>query len=187
MSLMAVMLPVMESINFRDESLFSIEHAIARHGFFISYVLGDDRKIPWAYTIGLTESVDHPEVVVFGLSQSATSVLLHHVYERAAELAPLPIGREADNRDRGLAFRLLRIPRPHILGGPELMLGWFDYYLAVGRDPGLRAVQLVWADRTGRLPWEPDSDPECTQPLLDEQPGPFAGQGRLVWPPEPGW
>jgi hypothetical protein len=75
----------------------------------------------------------------------------------------------------------------HILDGAELMLGWFDYYFAVGRDPGLRAVQLVWADRTGRLPWEPDSDPECTQPLLDEQTGPFAGTGRMEWPPEPGW
>ena len=46
----------------------TIAQHIEEHGFHVVKVMGEQAYPPFAYTIGLTVSFDHPEIVIFGLN-----------------------------------------------------------------------------------------------------------------------
>jgi hypothetical protein len=54
------------------------EMAIAVHGWAISGV-EDEHLTPWAYTIGLVEGFDHPELIVVGMSWKGANRALNEL------------------------------------------------------------------------------------------------------------
>lgn len=132
------------------------DRAIRRHGWTGIYV-GDYRTAPtWAYTIGLDETLGHPEIVVFDAPQEAVNALFWRVFEeiRTAELViedglEWPVGEEGraawrkvhpDHVDEWLTFACMRRAS------------------RTGEVVGLAAYQFVLADAGGHLPWEPGYD-----------------------------
>lgn len=63
-----------------DEVIADNLDIIERHGWAIQYVSGPQ---PWAYTVGLSLSFAHPELVVTGLDYRASGDLLNELGEQA--------------------------------------------------------------------------------------------------------
>lgn len=127
----------------------------------------------WVYTIGLGPSFGHPELVIFGLPFESAAPLLNGLGDRVAAGESFPPGRRTDvvrpHGDAELPVQLLEVTlRRHR-----------DEWFAVGRryyrehDLGVPAwLQLVWPDKTGRLPWDDGCDDgiRAAQPLLGAAP-----------------
>jgi hypothetical protein len=165
------------SESFAEQQLMWMARTIAAHGIAVISVgyggcscpgcPGEPSPFPWTYTVGMVE-IDHPELVLFGLTPTEAARRLNWVHDRAVEheaLMPGELGRLGSTR-----LRLDRVPDSWANDRYEDPMGqWFHHYDA-GR-PVLLAppvLQLVWSDRRGRFPDEPGCDPKVrrSQPLL---------------------
>ncbi len=121
---------------------------IGEHGWAVPGVYGDDQAPPWAYSVGMWLTCQSPELIVCGVP-----------VQNAAGLINAIGGRIADGEQIG-ADDVLRDVCPAPLAIRPVDLSWrmtsmfavSDEFYGFVRPPYL---QVVWADRNGRFPWEP--------------------------------
>lgn len=164
-------MPGMSHLTGRDQLLFNLEGRISRFGWSCYYILGDPGP-PWLYTIGLVEGFEHPELIVFGLDQHSAHGLATRVLERLKSGVEIGAGRHAGERLDGLPIAYLEVDVANWREPSDYFLGWLDYYRALDKNPDRRALQLVWSDEEGHLPWDKhfSSRLRHLQPLLDVPP-----------------
>ncbi|MBK1697634.1 DUF4262 domain-containing protein [Rhodovibrio salinarum] len=143
---------------------------VEQHGWHIAGVNEDSRNgFPqYAYTVGFGDTLNHPEVIVIGLSHESAGMLLNAVGERIRQHGPLQTeARYTDLLSNGLGLSFVEAPEAK---ARDLMRFANWYYEAVGdrTDTRYDALQLVWPDADGLLPWEPGFDTRFNdlQPLL---------------------
>jgi hypothetical protein len=123
--------------------LHHIRHLITRHGWAVQYVGGERNRAPYAYTVGLT-AAGLPELVVTGLRPERATSLLNGVAGDLLATDP-PVPGSTIALAGGGEVEVVRLPHPE-----EHLYVALDMY-----GPRVEAVQLVWADDRGRLPWHP--------------------------------
>lgn len=117
---------------------------IEKYGWIVQSVEADEVRVNWAYTVGLTRA-GLPELVVTGLPGGVAAGLLN---DFAAHLGhsddtPMP-GERITFENGGPSIELVELAEPSV-----------HLLMAVGLyGKKIRAVQLVYADDEGRLPWE---------------------------------
>jgi hypothetical protein len=155
----------------RDQLLFNLEGRISRYGWSCYYIFGGSGP-PWLYTIGLVEGFGHPELIIFGLDQSSAHGLATRMVERLTSEVQVTTGRHAGERLDGLPVAYLEVDRAYWREPSDYFLGWLDYYRAMERTLDQRALQLVWSDEQGHLPWDERFSARLRrlQPLLDVPP-----------------
>lgn len=119
---------------------------VAQLGFHVA--AADDRERgPRAYSVGLFRSWDHPEVALFGLAPEALRAAIDRLGERVRAGERFDHGDLAVDvlDDRAVAFRRI-VPHHYAAFLPEAV-----WYHDGARFP---ALQVVWADRDGRFPWD---------------------------------
>jgi hypothetical protein len=160
----------MDTFSPADQALFEIDAGIAKHGFHVTAVFGGDDGPLWAYTVGLLETYGHPELITFGLPPQIAHGVIHAIVEQSREGTQHPLGREHPFDVDGIPVCLLPVLDEYWLYPCDYLLGCSHYYGAKGAKVELRALQLVWSDENGRLPWEPQFQRKFAgdQPLLDE-------------------
>jgi hypothetical protein len=132
---------------------------IARHGWQLQFVEGSLTSPAFGYTVGLTE-LRHPELILTGRRQPETVELLNDLAAQVfAGGQALTAGMRIPLQARDVYLVPLEDPRE------VLRLAGSVY----GRR--LRALQAVWADDSGRLPWEQAVPDVLTQPLYGTPPG----------------
>lgn len=133
-----------------------IDQRLRKHGWTAIYV-GDYATAPtWTYTLGLEETLNQPELVVFDVTQEAASAILWTAFEELkAGTLVLEDGKRwhEDDPDGRLVWR--KVDSSQI----ESRVGWFTLAVArrlvVKREMfGLEVFQLVLADENQRMPWE---------------------------------
>jgi hypothetical protein len=70
-------------------------------------------------------------------------------------------------------FRLIDVPDRWVYADTDRMAAWFVHYGAGGRSvPTPRIQQIVWPDKFGRFPDDPDCEPVVrrSQPILRDHP-----------------
>ena len=144
-----------------DEADLRVRSDIETYGWHVAKIAGDDKAPPWAFTIGLEHSFEHPEVLVIGMELELLHGLLNQIGEQVKR------GRrfQAGERPEGVlerhppAFRLA-LPRWH--GAFVGNAAWFY------REQNFRVLQCFWPDADGHLPWDEAFDPAWRgrQPLL---------------------
>lgn len=120
-----------------------IRHLITRHGWAVQYVSGDRNHAPYAYTVGLTAG-GVPELVVTGLRAKLATSLLNGVARDVVGAEPPTPGATIPLPGGG-QVEVVRLPHP-------------EAHLSVAMDmfgSEVQALQLVWTDDRGRLPWHP--------------------------------
>ena len=121
-----------------------IEDKIATYGWFIQGVEKDRWRPGFAYTVGLTP-LGHPELLVTGMKPPVGARLLNDIAHHLVfhDGLPLLAGDRQQLKD-GLTLEVVDVAEPtvHLVMARELY------------GPGIRAVQLVYADDHGRWPWE---------------------------------
>lgn len=141
---------------------------VRRHGFAVHHVTGDDTRPSWSHTVGL-HRLDHPELVVLGVTADAGRSVVHWIVDLLRAGEPLVPGRDRPYEFLGVPIRLVPVPARCWDDGNDLLAACGAVPPTHGRSP--EALQVVWADRAGRFPWERafDSDLTAVQPLLEHR------------------
>jgi Domain of unknown function (DUF4262) len=143
-----------------------IAKRIAKSGWHAIAVAPSAADPGFVYTIGLCSELSHPEIIVCGLPSRHAYELLERLIARiraGAHYAPDQIVTDLVDNYR-FAFRRVD-PGQHVI-----RLGYaMGYYRRLGNPLQLTALQMLWADDNGRLPFEDNCDPAviAQQPRLD--------------------
>lgn len=141
-----------------------VQWDVQRYGWHVAMVPPDE-SVPgasgWAFTIGLFETLQHPEIVVFGREIEILHPLLNRAGEAVRRGWKFEEGRSYAGlvESYGCAFRKVD-PR------------WYGAFLGNAqwhyRGDGFPALQLFWPDAEGRFPWQEGFAPawRADQPLL---------------------
>lgn len=134
--------------------LEQVGRLIDRHGWAVQYVETGRAQAPYAYSVGLT-AVGLPELVVTGLRPARAATLLNQAASRLRAGVP-PVPGSVLVLRGGMQVEVVRLAEP-------------DAHLPVAAELfgcAVRAVQLVWADGSGRSPWHPVFRRGGGQPVL---------------------
>lgn len=160
----------MDTFTPADQALFETDASIAKYGFHATAVLGGHEGPSWVYTVGLLETHDHPELITFGLPPGAAHGVISAIVEQIREGTRHPAGREHPFDVDRIPVCLIPVLDEYWRHPCDYLIGCPHYYGARGAKVELRALQLVWSDEHGKLPWEPgfQSKFDGRQPLLDQ-------------------
>jgi hypothetical protein len=128
-----------------DETLGNIRRVIAEFGWWVGMIPGDDDAPGFAYTVGLWETLKHPEIIILGLKLQSMHGILNGCGDLIRKGARFEDGVQAADVVSGYDVRFRRLAAA-------------DYarYLGYGcRHYGgdwFPAVQCVWPDKSGRFP-----------------------------------
>ena len=125
-----------------DDYLRLMRGLIDEHGWAVQYVEADRPHSPWAYTAGLTR-FGQPELVVTGLPPRQACAYLNAIGSYLTRTAtPLPGDSFELVGER--VFEVVAVEQPLVhLPITESLVG-----------PDFEAIQMVWRDDRGKLPWD---------------------------------
>jgi len=125
-----------------QDYLDHMQGLIDRFGWAVVAIEDDQIHPPWAYTLGLTPR-GRPELVVTGLPQPRAVWLLNTLAPYVLDTA-VPRPGESVLVEGGPLMEVVHVAEPsaHLLTAVE-------FY-----GPGIRALQLAYADASGRWPWD---------------------------------
>ncbi|PUZ25362.1 hypothetical protein DCC81_13770 [Chitinophaga parva] len=140
---------MMNDPNFREE----LKAAVTQHGWVVVPMLGNEQDaLPdFAHTIGLWGNFRHPEILVMGLPGEAAQALLHRLSSMVKEGKQLPVHADITGVIEDLPVRLLPVDAsniPDFFGAAAIQYDGFTF----------PALQMVWADKAGKWPWEREFD-----------------------------
>jgi Domain of unknown function (DUF4262) len=143
-----------------------IAEIVREYGWYAASI--SDHDPPFLYSIGLMQTCNHPELIVFGLDGDNAHALLSGVIENIRTGQPFAQpGKRAvkiGEDERRVGFRTVH-PTQH-----PLYLGFaMGYCRYIGHIGELEAVQAFWPDTDGKFPFEVGCDLEVyrLQPRLD--------------------
>ena len=135
---------------------------VREYGCQVLVVRGEAGAPGWAYSVGLFEGFDHPEVVVFGLPQQVAHWVINELMSRIRSGERFAAGSSAMGLlEGGFICQFKAVERSWY----EALLGRAQWFYRCDEFP---AVQCVWPDKQGRYPWDDDFNSRWThvQPML---------------------
>jgi len=153
----------------------SVIRDIATRGWHVVTVDERNDRPGWAFTIGLQRSFEHPEVIAFGLPETANREIVERLARDIAAGGSHPAGSTCDTILPGIACEFRSVAGVWY----ETFLGYAVWYYG---DRNFPVVQFVWPDRENRMPDRPDFDPDLAglQPLLEHATAEEARLGELL-------
>lgn len=144
---------------------------VAEAGIHVVHVDESENEPGWSYTVGMWHSFEQPEVIVIGLDTEVATAVLDAVADDAAEGGSFAAGTRHDDLLHGYPVTMRSVPaaqRDRRLGEAAWAYEGADF----------PCVQLVYPDKQGRWPWQPDVRDgfRRIQPVLDMLP-PAAADG----------
>ena len=120
----------------------------------------------YSFSIGLFAQFEHPELVIFGIDRSIAGTAINDVCGLIEQGRRFNHGDSSDEIFAGVHVVFLSVDPsfyPYYLGTAL----WFYKYLP---NP-FPVLQMVWADKQQKFPWESGYDIRCQslQPLLQNQ------------------
>jgi hypothetical protein len=140
----------------------SIIQKIKDYGYFVALFNEEGRLPAFAYTIGLYETYDHPEIICFGLDLDTLKEIIDSACARiksGEKFYPQTVYSGIVN-NYGVEF--LEVDKSFF----HDYLGYASWYYDYMPFP---CIQLVWCDAAGIFPWEEGFNEKLNfkQPLLD--------------------
>lgn len=146
-----------------DDFKAAARSAIEEHGWHVVLVAADEDRPAYGLTLGLTERFGHPELCAVGLDDAQDGGLMHDLLDSAAEFV-------AEGGRLAAGTRNTELLVGHSLGvrpiSAAMVSDWLALGVAVLGRNDFAALQLLWPDRRGRLP----IDPQCESKVLASQP-----------------
>lgn len=149
--------------------------------------VADEHELPgWAYSVGMWHSMRSPEVCIFGLRVRDMQVWVNAIGAQIRAGQPLRVGERRMGVLDGFPVWLRPVD-------PTWYPDMFGMVMHFYQRPPVPVLQMIWPDREGRFPWEPDAGERCrtAQPRLwlpkdDHPPGVWTRLGELAASPFPG-
>ncbi len=143
-----------------------IAEVVREHGWYAASI--SDHEPPFLYTVGLMQTCNHPEFIMFGLEadnmHALFSQLVRDIRAGRSYAEPGVYTVNLGGDEHRVGFRRVD-PTQH-----ELYLGFaMGYCRHIGRLGELEAMQVFWPDAAGKFPFEVGCDLEVyqLQPRLD--------------------
>lgn len=151
-----------------DEVIQAIRTEVDAHGFQVVLFPSEGDAPAYGHTVGLQKACDHPEIIVVGLDEGEDGGLTHDLLESLAQ-------EIVDGRRFAAGDTDSEVLEGHTVAFRVVTARMADALLGVAKDVlghDACALQLVWPDRRGLMPWSPACDPavRARQPLLDADP-----------------
>lgn len=120
---------------------------VEQHGLHIVTVPEDEEGPGFAFSVGLWENFEHPEVILFGLPPDVAIDLLNGLADEVDDGKQFVDGTKHDGLLANYPVRFVAVPREQ-----------YRDFLGTARwayeSDDFPAVQLVWPDKQGRWPWD---------------------------------
>ena len=156
---------------FRQRTDAEVAATITAHGWALHATDGQADVPGFVHTVGLSAYEDHPELIVIGLRTRAAADLLDVLGEQVRAGERLHDRRQCTDFPGWPRIALLEVD-PDASGS---LLATANRRYQTPDGPPVRALQVVWCDPTGALPWEPRWVlPRRCQPLAHVAYDPFA-------------
>lgn len=144
-----------------QEFVAGVREIIARVGWaVIGTPVPETPRVMMSYSVGISETLDRPEIVVFGLPTEVGRNLINTLAGRWRDGEAVRVGVPIERLLEGFDAYVLPVPK----GVTERRLFVANHLM----DESYECVQLVWPDSAGRFPWQADFDPALrdAQPLI---------------------
>jgi hypothetical protein len=141
---------------------------IATHGWIVMKVSANTQSDPdFAYSIGLWQTYEHPEIILVGLPLDIGHQIINAVGAAVQNGKRYTAGSISDEFLEGYTVTFRTVPEYQY----GAYLGWGTRYY---RHAPFPVLQLVFPDRAGRWPWHADvaADFRSAQPVLADEPEP---------------
>lgn len=121
---------------------------IAKHGLAVMGIFASPEGPSFTYTIGLTETYDHPEIIVFGIDTRIASIVLNHIAEE------IKGGRKFTEGDVTDDFANYPVAFKSITTGQAAGYVHQSTFHYEGAPKQPTYLQLVLTDVAGKFPWD---------------------------------
>lgn len=146
----------------KDDLLNDTKLNIDKFGLQVILVGSTNYCPSFAYSIGLTQTYNHPEIICFGLPNDLGHAIINDIAEiiqKGETIDTRKIYTEIFKNSRAAFLKVDQRNMDDYFGAA------FNYY----GDKSFEALQLVWTDHNDKLPWENNFEEAFLykQPLLD--------------------
>lgn len=138
---------------------------IARYGWHCVNILAEGGEGPYSFTVGLFQTHQHPELIIFGLKSETAHKVLFNVVEGLSHGRRLDLNAATDELLNGYSCCFAEVPatlyHEHV--------GFAVWYYRGNNFP---LYQIVWPSREGYFPWHPKASQEFRQcqPVIGHSP-----------------
>jgi hypothetical protein len=145
-----------------DELFKNTKSNIENYGLQVIIIEATNYLPSFAYSIGLWQKYNHPEIICFGFSNSLLHTLINDVAVIIKENGSLIEEKNYTNIFEDSKAQFLKVD-------PDNISDYFGTAINYYKTQDFPALQLVWTDRNNKFPWEENFEEEFLykQPLLD--------------------
>jgi hypothetical protein len=142
----------------------NIIDTIAKYGWQVTMIESDGYSPSYAYTIGLTNSFGHPELIIMGLGIQLMTELLNIAGDLIKNRKEIQLNKDYVDFLEGYNCQFIK-----------MHLDYYSDYLGYGiwynKGKNFLTYQLVWPNKKGNFPWDKRDDEnfDFRQPLLDRK------------------
>ena len=146
----------------KDELLVQTKLNVEKFGLQVVMVSSANYSPSFSYSIGLTKTYNHPEIICFGLTNQLGHAIINDVAEIIKNGSKIEIGKIYTEIFKNSKATFLEVDNRNI---EDYFGGALNYY----ENEKFKAIQLIWTDRKDKFPWEENFEEEFLykQPLLD--------------------
>lgn len=149
-----------------DKQVKQIVGYVRDYGRVALHVYGDEDGPPFTYSIGFPVSLDHPEVIIVGLTEELMKYMIDELWTQISEKGlRLTDGMRISNLLEGFDCVAREIVDRDVIDA--YFCAGINYHQTQHGKDIERAFQIVWPDSAmGLFPWDPD----CPEDVLEYQP-----------------
>ena len=146
-----------------DASELKICADVVEHLCHIITIPEDSEGPTYSFSIGLFLNFQHPEIIIFGLSQKTAGIVINEICVKVQKGRSFQAGETTDEFFTGAKATFVAVAPTayrNFLGSAQ----WF-YRCLNNKFP---VLQVVWTDKYGKFPWEDGHEFQAAklQPIL---------------------
>lgn len=127
----------------------------------VIYIPEDDEGAAYGFSVGLYHNFNHPEFIIFGLSQEITQTIINNLGSEINQGRKFSNLQKSENVLQALTCQFAIVKVEHY----EEYLGYANWLYEALPNP-YPCLQILWPDKKGILPTEKG----CDEKLLSYQP-----------------
>lgn len=138
---------------------------VAKYGWHCVNILPEAHEGPYSFTVGLFQTYQYPELLIYGLNREIAHKVLSNAVEGLPHGRRLDLSAATDELLVGYSCCFVEVPTSKYFEH----VGFARWYY---RGNGFPLYQIVWPSRDGHFPWHPKASEEFKQcqPVLGHLP-----------------
>ncbi len=132
---------------------------VQEFGWQVTLIPEDEEGSAFAFSIGFFATLQHPEIILFGLQLETMHSLINHIGDKIKAGSRFNHGQVSTDILEGYEVMFVNVPKvqyPEYLGAAK----WFY------ESDDFPVLQMIYPDRLHRFPWDENAHPK----FLEQQP-----------------